>query len=175
MAPGPRRAGDRPGIAGRGERRSVALEDLCDTLPGDTRDPRRCASRRHARALATPRPFASPEARDDVWRPRSDHRSRGRLRNERRKPALQGFRISGRRDSNSGPLVPQTSALTRLRHAPCPGHATGRPESPPLAPTSAGECTKRAPNPSTVRTARGSARTCRHTSRSRRSTRCRRT
>src|SRR3954464_12153951 len=26
---------------------------------------------------------------------------------------------SGRRDSNSGPLVPQTSALTRLRHAPC--------------------------------------------------------
>ena len=25
---------------------------------------------------------------------------------------------SGRRDSNSGPLVPQTSALTRLRHAP---------------------------------------------------------
>src|SRR3954453_15650111 len=26
--------------------------------------------------------------------------------------------LSGRRDSNSGPLVPQTSALTRLRHAP---------------------------------------------------------
>jgi hypothetical protein len=25
---------------------------------------------------------------------------------------------SGRRDLNSGPLVPQTSALTRLRHAP---------------------------------------------------------
>jgi hypothetical protein len=31
---------------------------------------------------------------------------------------LQGFYESGRRDSNSGPLVPQTSALTRLRHAP---------------------------------------------------------
>ena len=28
---------------------------------------------------------------------------------------------SGRRDSNSGPLVPQTSALTRLRHAPWAG------------------------------------------------------
>ncbi len=26
---------------------------------------------------------------------------------------------SGRRDSNSGPLDPQSSALTRLRHAPC--------------------------------------------------------
>ena len=33
-------------------------------------------------------------------------------------PPEQGFRQSGRRDSNSGPLVPQTSALTRLRHAP---------------------------------------------------------
>ena len=31
---------------------------------------------------------------------------------------LQAFSQSGRRDSNSGPLVPQTSALTRLRHAP---------------------------------------------------------
>ena len=34
-------------------------------------------------------------------------------------PREQWFRRSGRRDSNSGPLVPQTSALTRLRHAPC--------------------------------------------------------
>ena len=34
--------------------------------------------------------------------------------------------LSGRRDSNSGPLVPQTSALTRLRHAPRPGQVTRR-------------------------------------------------
>jgi hypothetical protein len=31
---------------------------------------------------------------------------------------MQGVFSSGRRDLNSGPLVPQTSALTRLRHAP---------------------------------------------------------
>ena len=36
-----------------------------------------------------------------------------------RKPRVsRAFLSSGRRDSNSGPLVPQTSALTRLRHAP---------------------------------------------------------
>jgi hypothetical protein len=36
-----------------------------------------------------------------------------------RKPRdSRAFNQSGRRDSNSGPLVPQTSALTRLRHAP---------------------------------------------------------
>lgn len=34
--------------------------------------------------------------------------------------------LSGRRDSNSGPLVPQTSALTRLRHAPRLGQVTRR-------------------------------------------------
>ena len=35
------------------------------------------------------------------------------------KPRTSGaFHRSGRRDLNSGPLVPQTSALTRLRHAP---------------------------------------------------------
>src|SRR5690349_2206756 len=33
------------------------------------------------------------------------------------KPARTGLQ-SGRRDSNSGPPVPQTGALTRLRHAP---------------------------------------------------------
>jgi hypothetical protein len=37
---------------------------------------------------------------------------------EEKAPRVRGFRKSGRRDSNSGPLVPQTSALTRLRHAP---------------------------------------------------------
>src|SRR5438132_14306378 len=35
----------------------------------------------------------------------------------RKSPAIGAF-LSGRRDLNSGPLVPQTSALTRLRHAP---------------------------------------------------------
>ena len=39
---------------------------------------------------------------------------------------------SGRRDSNSGPLVPQTSALTRLRHAPRPRHPSGDTESDAL-------------------------------------------
>jgi hypothetical protein len=34
------------------------------------------------------------------------------------RPCQQGLFSSGRRDLNSGPLVPQTSALTRLRHAP---------------------------------------------------------
>ena len=36
-------------------------------------------------------------------------------------PISRGFLSSGRRDLNSGPLVPQTSALTRLRHAPWRG------------------------------------------------------
>ena len=43
---------------------------------------------------------------------------------ETKKPRrVRGFQ-SGRRDSNSGPLVPQTSALTRLRHAPRRDHDT---------------------------------------------------
>ena len=59
---------------------------------------------------------------------------------ETRKPCFQGFRRSGRRDSNSGPLVPQTSALTRLRHAPRPRHPSGHPDFgalhfPPSGPT----------------------------------------
>src|SRR5262245_34048073 len=33
-------------------------------------------------------------------------------------PPERGFLPSGRTDSNCRPLVPQTSALTRLRHAP---------------------------------------------------------
>ncbi len=36
----------------------------------------------------------------------------------RKGPVRRAFSASGRRDLNSGPLVPQTSALTRLRHAP---------------------------------------------------------
>ncbi len=44
-------------------------------------------------------------------------------------PPERGFLSSGRRDSNSGPLVPQTSALTRLRHAPRPPHPSGHPET----------------------------------------------
>src|SRR5204862_2183742 len=40
------------------------------------------------------------------------------LHQERKPRQVRGFLTSGRRDLNSGPLVPQTSALTRLRHAP---------------------------------------------------------
>ena len=59
------------------------------------------------------------------YHPRTREASRRASRT--RKPAFwTGFR-SGRRDSNSGPLVPQTSALTRLRHAPPPGHRSGHP------------------------------------------------
>ncbi len=36
------------------------------------------------------------------------------------------FDPSGRRDSNSRPLVPQTSALTRLRYAPDPSRGGAR-------------------------------------------------
>ena len=43
---------------------------------------------------------------------------------KQKSPPERAFRRSGRRDSNSGPLVPQTSALTRLRHAPRPRHRT---------------------------------------------------
>ncbi len=42
----------------------------------------------------------------------------GQLAKPIRVSCLRAFSRSGRRDSNSGPLVPQTSALTRLRHAP---------------------------------------------------------
>ena len=45
---------------------------------------------------------------------------------KRKSPAIRAF-PSGRRDSNSGPLVPQTSALTRLRHAPRPRHPSDHP------------------------------------------------
>jgi Phage integrase family len=51
-------------------------------------------------------------------------------RKKRKAPHLRGFRLSGRRDLNSGPLVPQTSALTRLRHAPRRAH----PSAPAAAP-----------------------------------------
>jgi hypothetical protein len=43
-------------------------------------------------------------------------------------PLRRGFLLSGRPDLNRGPLVPQTSALTRLRHAPN-GHSLAASES----------------------------------------------
>src|SRR3954447_11332778 len=52
----------------------------------------------------------------------------GGLRLEK-SPAPAGLFESGRRDLNSGPLVPQTSALTRLRHAPSDSHSSSRPGS----------------------------------------------
>ena len=51
----------------------------------------------------------------------------------RKAPSCGAFLQSGRRDSNSGPLVPQTSALTRLRHAPWPGHPSEHAESSAFA------------------------------------------
>src|SRR5438876_3477870 len=58
-----------------------------------------------------------------IWRtggPSSPIEGRRRSQSSRpsEKPALAGLRQSGCRDLNSGPLVPQTSALTRLRHTP---------------------------------------------------------
>src|SRR5690349_12221731 len=46
------------------------------------------------------------------------------------RPAEQGF-WSGWRDSNPRPSVPQTDALTKLRHSPCGGFtlASGEPPS----------------------------------------------
>ena len=40
------------------------------------------------------------------------------VRKKTKAPRWQGFVQSGRRDLNSGPPVPQTGTLTRLRHAP---------------------------------------------------------
>ena len=42
----------------------------------------------------------------------------GERRRFRKSPYLMGIFWSGRRDLNPRPLVPQTSALTGLRHAP---------------------------------------------------------
>src|SRR5688500_290577 len=42
------------------------------------------------------------------------------------KAAPKGGSTSGRGDSNSRPPVPQTGALTRLRHVPCP-HRSAEP------------------------------------------------
>jgi hypothetical protein len=67
-------------------------------------------------------------------------------------------RQSGRRDSNSGPLVPQTSALTRLRHAPRLRHLTDFPrtfQTPRAATTAA-----RRGGGTGGRSARASSRAC---------------
>jgi hypothetical protein len=62
-----------------------------------------------------------------VWAASGERRLRWTEAPERRKPRTNGaFLQSGRRDLNSGPLVPQTSALTRLRHAPS-GSQSSRP------------------------------------------------
>ena len=78
-----------------------------------------------------------------IVRPADDHSLRGkrlvwatigqrrlaarRNRFDEKPRTLRGFSRSGRRDLNSGPLVPQTSALTRLRHAPSGSHSSSPP------------------------------------------------
>ena len=64
------------------------------------------------------RPGGTLKRRALQERTSNGRRAPSRPPSERRKPPLRGFHVSGRRDLNSGPLVPQTSALTRLRHAP---------------------------------------------------------
>jgi hypothetical protein len=83
---------------------------------------------RAPRLRATERTVSEPQAAAATARRRSCYPFVTRCRilpprratPRKRKPAVSsGFLQSGRRDLNSGPLVPQTSALTRLRHAPC--------------------------------------------------------
>ncbi len=62
-------------------------------------------------------PAPTPKRPNLRSRPLSTTREGARIGNEKTPPE-RGFHPSGRRDLNSGPLVPQTSALTRLRHAP---------------------------------------------------------
>ena len=84
-----------------------------------------------SRAIVPPvRPRHNPRA--------SPGRVCSRLR-QRKSPANRAF-SSGRRDSNSGPLVPQTSALTRLRHAPRPRHPSGHPDRGATAATAPPRC-----------------------------------
>ena len=83
-----------------------------------------------------------------------------RTTTETKSPGLRGFLQSGRRDSNSGPLVPQTSALTRLRHAPRPSHPSGHAESValergrPLARRPVGQAVSQSPGSVSVRVCR---------------------
>ena len=105
------------GIARRraGRRNVVAVSSLL--CFGATRAPRPSGSN----AGPTPRSTSST-LRWRGSRRRMSMRPRLRLRRGRlhvnRKPCCPALFESGRRDLNSGPLVPQTSALTRLRHAP---------------------------------------------------------
>ncbi len=90
----------------------------CDSRPGTARCSRSSSVLSASfRSSSTNRayPFGSFLGRAEEAAPRQ---ARARRRRERESPGWRGFRTSGRRDLNSGPLVPQTSALTRLRHAP---------------------------------------------------------
>ena len=97
----------------------VSFRGLRDTCPGEglphPRDHRDATAARSA--VATSRADAaqrSPHAR----RPQAGAR-RHDERREAGEPKLSGLsRKSGRRDSNSGPLEPHSSALAKLRHAP---------------------------------------------------------
>ena len=119
-------------------------------LPGHPRQPTQCAGADHSPpTTGRRRPWghgsilsSSPDQDHNpkvAFDPCEAEWARGLARQSaKRKPRLRGFLRSGRRDSNSGPLVPQTSALTRLRHAPWPRQGTaepgvGLPRAPMLA------------------------------------------
>ena len=99
-------------------------------------------------ALALPMARSRPAPALRAGPPPSAARTRDASHVRQQKPALsRGFLSSGRRDSNSGPLVPQTSALTRLRHAPRPGHPSGHPASAEYVRTSSAAPTARMAKP----------------------------
>ena len=90
-----------------------------DSVPAAAAGGARLAGRSRARAVTAPNSLVpaarvtislpNPSVRDETLNPPG-------TRNRR---ISGGFLQSGRPDLNRGPLVPQTSALTRLRHAPC--------------------------------------------------------
>jgi hypothetical protein len=100
--------------AGTGLRPSEWIALLRALAPGCGRvraRPPRCLRHTRERGGGSRKVGVLPSScRREAWR----HRHR----ETRKPPPTRGFSVSGRRDLNSGPLVPQTSALTRLRHAP---------------------------------------------------------
>jgi hypothetical protein len=115
------------GATGSGPRAPLALRDASHVRLVLDR-----SGRLSVRAFAA-HGYVAGDARPDVWahapgctRSRSfgaQTRSFGhgvgtRPKRPRSRNQWQSRLQSGRRDLNSGPLVPQTSALTRLRHAP---------------------------------------------------------
>jgi len=124
------RRGDEHEGPGRDARPSGRLQAALDVLPSDAlphtrllaKLSREDLAKKDGQIVAARREVGGPLSnlhppRWANYRPTpTDLKPRAR---PAKSPALAGlFRASGRRDLNSGPLVPQTSALTRLRHAP---------------------------------------------------------